>query len=259
MRWGQEGTWDLVDPWDGRWCDTNMAAVLDVLELADPGDRGICVEGAELNQAWADKGWIWNGGSGTKIEREDKRHIFAEEKAQCVMHLLDNGKWKKKYLKWVPLDWAYGTEPCWLEEVRRLIPLPLQPLEFPTSYRLMMERMGWLCKPQSGAGKNPSEDSQIVKIFNTHTHILILTCLSALPRTKRWNSSVVCTHVPDLHFGLLAGTPFWFLLLLDDMSGAPEPGWWLSWDFWDGCTSTGRAQISSSQNSLMMTIIISVL
>lgn len=35
-----------------------LAAEADVLESADPGDRDICVEGAELNQAWADKGWV---------------------------------------------------------------------------------------------------------------------------------------------------------------------------------------------------------
>ena len=73
-----------------------LAAVLNVLESADPGDRDICVEGAELNQAWADKGWLENGGSGTKIEREGKRNILAAEKSPRVKGRLGNGKWKKE-------------------------------------------------------------------------------------------------------------------------------------------------------------------
>lgn len=44
-----------------------LADVLNVLESADPGDWDICIEDDEFNQAWADKGWLKNGGSGTKI------------------------------------------------------------------------------------------------------------------------------------------------------------------------------------------------
>ena len=125
-----------------------LAAVLDVLELADPGD--ICMEGVELNQAWADEGWMWNGGSWTKTEMKGKRNILAEEKAQHVMDWLGYGKWKKEHLKLVPLGWLYGTEPCWLEEVKRLILLPLLlSLESPmpdSLYDPVMEMRGWLCK-----------------------------------------------------------------------------------------------------------------